>query len=132
MSTFLRPLQCLMVSVLVVILVPAPGICQTNRIKPTAEHLCFKCKLLINPSTKSTIADAIIETNGGKILRVGKAIEFSVPSNAKVLDFSDKCIIPGLIDTHGHLYARTRGNWRKTDPLLPIFHLAAGITAVAD
>jgi hypothetical protein len=106
----------------------------TRRIKPTAEHLCFKCKLLINPATRDTIADAIIETNGGKILRVGKEGEFLLPTDAKVIDFGNKYVIPGLVDTHGHLYARThlKSKWQKTDPRLPIFYLAAGVTAIGD
>ena len=122
------------VSPFLILLVPALGFAQGDRIKPTAEHLYIKCKLLINPSSKSTITDAIIETNGGKILDVRKASESSIPANVKVLDFGDKYVMPGLIDTHGHLYARLRTGspWRKTDPLLPIFHLAAGITAIAD
>jgi imidazolonepropionase-like amidohydrolase len=105
------------------------------RIKPIAEHLYFKCKLLINPSREEQLADAIIETNGGSILRVGKASEFVLPADAKVLDYGTKYVIPGLIDTHGHLYARTRKGrsaWRKTDAQLPIFYLAAGVTAIGD
>jgi hypothetical protein len=37
-----------------------------KRAKPVAEHLFFRCKLFINPSSKEVIADALIETNGGK------------------------------------------------------------------
>ena len=51
---------------------------------------------------------------------------------AKVIDFGDRFIIPGLIDTHGHLYTRTGREWTKTNPLLPAFFLAAGVTAVGD
>jgi enamidase len=107
---------------------------QADRVRPAAEHLFFKCKLLINPSTKSTTAGAIIETNGGKIVRVAKAGEISLPSGAKLVDFGEKYVIPGLVDTHGHLYARTgdRTKWHKTDKRLPVFYLAAGVTTIGD
>jgi imidazolonepropionase-like amidohydrolase len=108
----------------------APG----KRDKPSAEHLFFRCKLLINPATRETIPDALIETNGGKILQVGRVSAAVLPAGAKMIDFGTKYVIPGLIDTHGHLYARTggRSSWRRTDPLLPIFYLAAGVTAIGD
>jgi len=107
----------------------------TKRIKPVAEHLFFRCKLLINPSSGESITDALIETDGGKILRVGKASQFSLPADAKIVEFGDKYVIPGLVDTHGHLYARIHlksPRWEKTDARLPIFYLAAGVTAIGD
>lgn len=106
----------------------------TKRIKPIADHLFFKCKLLINPSTKESVADAVIETDGGKILFTGKASDFSIPAGAKVIDFSDKFIIPGLIDTHGHLYTRThfKSKWQRTNAQLPVFYLANGVTTIGD
>ncbi|HEV3038637.1 MAG TPA: amidohydrolase family protein [Candidatus Angelobacter sp.] len=103
---------------------------QTSRRKPTAEHLFFKCKLLINPSTGTTIANAIIETSGGKIMSIGQANEVSIPPDAKVMDFSDKYVIPGLVDTHGHLYSWTGKSVTTTNALLPSFYLANGVTSV--
>jgi imidazolonepropionase-like amidohydrolase len=113
---------------------PRAGAGSAKRIKPTAEHLFFKCKLLINPSTKDTVADAVIETNGGKIFFVGKASDHSIPDGAKVIDLSDKFIIPGLIDTHGHLYTRThfKSKWQRTNAQLPVFYLANGVTTIGD
>src|SRR6516164_11546497 len=107
----------------------------TKRIKPAADHLFFRCKLLINPANANNISDAVIETGGGKILRVGEASGFTPPADAKVIDFRDHYVIPGLVDTHGHLYARphlkTR-RWEKTDARLPIFYLGAGVTTIGD
>jgi imidazolonepropionase-like amidohydrolase len=113
---------------------PKPEAGSTKRIKPKVEHLFFKCKLLINPSNGETLSDAVIETNGGKIFFVGKAADFSIPSDAKVINFSDKFIIPGLIDTHGHLYTRThlKSKWQRTNALLPVFYLANGVTTIGD
>jgi imidazolonepropionase-like amidohydrolase len=106
------------------------------RVRPAAEHLFFKARLLINPGPGpgpgTTIEHAIIETSGGKILSVGKAETLPIPAGAKVMDFSDKVIIPGLVDTHGHLYTRLSGGWLPTDHRLPTFYIAAGVTSVGD
>jgi imidazolonepropionase-like amidohydrolase len=102
---------------------------QTKRIKPPAEHLIIKCKLLINPDSGTTIENAVIEISQGRILAVGKTGEFPLPPEVKVLDFSDKYIIPGLIDSHGHLYGGITGR-PTTNPVIPTFYLAAGVTTV--
>jgi enamidase len=133
MTTVFRPLQVVVGLTALVFL--TGGDAPTKRIKPVAEHLVFRCKLLINPSSGETLPDAVIETDGGKILRVGKASQFSLPADGKIVDFGDRYIIPGLIDTHGHLYARVdlkSRRWEKTDARLPIFYLAAGVTAIGD
>src|SRR5947209_1631591 len=77
---------------------------QTKRIKPRAEPTVIKCKLLINPATGATIADGAIQIANGKIMKVGRATDFAGLDGYKVLDYSDKYVIPGLIDTHAHMY----------------------------
>jgi imidazolonepropionase-like amidohydrolase len=100
---------------------------QTKRIKPSAGTLLVKCKLLINPLTGATIPDAGIQVNNGKVLRVGKAFEFEGLPGYRVLDFSDKYVIPGLIDTHAHMYGGVQFRI-TTNESGPIFLLAAGVT----
>ncbi|MGP0067853.1 MAG: amidohydrolase family protein [Isosphaeraceae bacterium] len=100
--------------------------------EPQPGHLFFKCRLVINPSEGKAIPDAIIEVAGGKILEVGGAAEVPIAPGAKVVDFGDKFIIPGLVDTHGHLYTFSGRELRKTNPLIPPFYLAAGVTSVGD
>lgn len=126
MKTYQR--VCCVVLSVTVLAAAASG--QTSRRKSTAEHLFFKCKLLINPSTGATIANAIIETMGGKIMSVGQASEVAIPSDAKLMDFSDKYVIPGLVDTHGHLYSWTGKSVTTTNALLPVFYIANGVTSV--
>lgn len=100
---------------------------QTKRIKPPAEALLVKCKLLINPSTGTTISDAAIQVNNGKILKVGKASEFENLPGYRTVDFSDKYVIPGLIDTHAHMYGGLQFRI-TTNENGPILLLAAGVT----
>jgi imidazolonepropionase-like amidohydrolase len=133
MATQLHPCRLATAFAVAVFLTGAEA--PAKRIKPAAEHLVFRCKLLINPATRETIPDALIETNGGKILRVDRAAQFSPAADTKLVDLRDRYVIPGLIDTHGHLYARVnlqRRQWERTDARLPIFYLAAGVTAVGD
>lgn len=52
-------------------------------------------------ATDGIITDGVIIVKGGKIHAVGK--EPNVPAEAKILDMSDKDVIPGLIDAHCHL-----------------------------
>ncbi len=92
----------------------------------------FRCGLLIDPASGKTVSNALIETNGGKILRVGKDTDFSPSAGERIIDFSGKYIIPGLVDTHGHLYSRLRYGFQPTDAGIPVFYLAAGVTSVGD
>ena len=51
--------------------------------------------------TDGVITDGVIIVKDGKIHAVGK--EPDVPAEAKILDMSDKDVIPGLIDAHCHV-----------------------------
>ena len=133
MTILFRLAQTLAGLLIVILLAGADA--SAKRVKPAAEHLFFRCKLLINPATGNTIRDAVIETDGGKILRVDESSKFTLPADAKIVDVRDNYVIPGLVDTHGHLYSRphlkTR-RWERTDARLPIFYLAAGVTTIGD
>ncbi len=52
-------------------------------------------------ATDGVITDGIIIVKDGKIHAVGK--ELDVHAEAKILDMSDKDVIPGLIDAHCHV-----------------------------
>ena len=93
------------------------------------EHFYVKAKLIIDPASGRTIENGIIEVSGGKIIRLGNAVAFSIPKDSQVVDYSDKFIIPGLIDTHAHLYTYlTFGH--STNDALPNLFLASGVTTI--
>jgi imidazolonepropionase-like amidohydrolase len=100
---------------------------QTKRIKPRAEALLVKCKVLINPVNGSTIEDAAIQLNNGKIMKVGRAAEFGSLPGYRVVDYSDKYVIPGLIDTHAHMYGGIQFRI-TTNENGPVLLLASGVT----
>ena len=102
---------------------------QTKRIRPVTEHLIFKTKMLINPNTGETITNALIEVNNGRILKVASADNFQQKESAPVIDLSTKYVIPGLIDTHGHLYGGITTRHTTCD-MHAAFYLASGVTTV--
>jgi len=103
---------------------------QTKRIKPRTEPTLVKCKLLINPSTGATIPDAVIQIANGKIMKVGRAPDFASLEGYKVLDYSDKFVMPGLIDTHAHMYGGVQFRI-TTNENGPVLLLASGVTTAS-
>jgi len=103
---------------------------QTKRIKPSAEALLVKCKLLINPAAGTSLPDAAIQVSNGKIMKVGKASDFVDLRGYKVIDLSDKYVIPGLIDTHAHMYGGIQSRI-TTNENGPVLLLAAGVTTAS-
>ena len=56
---------------------------------------------LIDPDSGTVLTNQVILIAGGKIQAVGK--ELALPADAKVIDLSDKTVLPGLIDCHTHV-----------------------------
>lgn len=49
------------------------------------------------------IKDGVILIKDGKVVSVGPAREVEIPSNTRKIDVTGKYIIPGLINSHGHV-----------------------------
>lgn len=96
---------------------------------PQKSHYFVKAKLVINPADGKTWENAVMEISGGKILRLGPSSGLKIPPDAQVYDFSGKFIIPGLIDTHAHLYTNLLFG-HSTNPALPPLFLAGGVTSL--
>src|SRR5262244_77553 len=56
---------------------------------------------LVDPDSGTVLTDQVIVLNGGKIQAVGRGL--AIPAGAKVIDLSDKTVLPGFIDCHTHL-----------------------------
>jgi hypothetical protein len=98
-------------------------------VSPPANHYFLKCRRLIQPGTGTVIEGAVVEVSGGRVLRVAKAADIKIPSDATLVDFADKYVIPGLIETHAHLYTNLVQS-HSSNELLPRLFLAGGITSV--
>lgn len=114
---------------LIVLLIVPVLLAQTKRVRPITGHSVFSARLLIDPGTGKVIQDPIIEVRNGRIMRVGEKDSFIPAADAKIVDFGDRVIIPGLIDTHGHLFGGLTVR-HKTCDMLAAFFLAAGVTTV--
>ena len=56
---------------------------------------------LVEPDSGTVLTDQVIVVADGKIQAVGKGL--GVPPGAKLIDLSDKTVLPGFIDCHTHL-----------------------------
>ncbi|MFQ5536627.1 MAG: amidohydrolase family protein [Gemmatimonadota bacterium] len=73
-------------------------------------------------------ADILIRNN--RIAGVGPKGSLAIPEDAEVIDVSGKTIIPGLVDTHSHMWP----SWgvHKKQPWIYLANLAYGVTATRD
>jgi len=67
----------------------------------TAQVTVVRAGRLVEPDSGTVLTDQVILVDGGKIQAVGKGL--AVPAGAKVIDLSDKTVLPGFIDCHTHL-----------------------------
>src|SRR5713226_7886289 len=56
---------------------------------------------LIDPDSGTVLTNQVIMIKDGKIKAVGR--ELALPVDAKVIDLSNKTVLPGLIDCHTHV-----------------------------
>src|SRR5664279_1508916 len=78
--------------------------------------------LVIDVVNKTTIPDATILIENGKIGVVGKSSAVQIPKDAFLLDAKGKTVLPGLWDMHAHF---EQAEWGPA-------YLAAGVTTVRD
>jgi len=68
-----------------------------------AARIAVKAGHLLDVKSGRYLEDQVIVIDGGRIQAVGAAAEVHIPSDAKVLDLSNRTVLPGLIDCHTHL-----------------------------
>jgi len=74
---------------------------QTYTSKPAVQLYAIKAGRLIDGKSDVMQRDVIIIVQDNKITALGK--NAAIPENATLLDFSDKTVLPGLIDVHTHI-----------------------------
>lgn len=89
----------------------------------------LKVRAAINPSDGRVVENAIVQIASGRILNIGSADQLAPPPGANVRDFSDKFLIPGLVDTHAHLYTSLVFS-HSTNAAVPPMLLAGGVTSI--
>ncbi len=66
-------------------------------------YLAFTGATLIDGSGGEPIQDGVLLIQNGRIVAVGARAEVEIPERAAVRDVTGKYIMPGLINTHGHV-----------------------------
>ncbi len=65
----------------------------------------IKCGNLIDGTGSPVKRGSVIITQGNRITKVGSIDEIKIPKEARIIDASDKTVVPGLIDSHTHFLA---------------------------
>src|ERR1043166_2469840 len=64
----------------------------------------IKAGRLLDPRTGNALSPAAVLIEGDKIKQVGSSSQISVPAGAKIIDLGTATLLPGLIDSHTHLF----------------------------
>ena len=67
----------------------------------SAQMTAIKAGKLVDPETSTILTGQIILVEGSKIKAVGPDID--IPAGAKVIDLSDRTVLPGLVESHTHM-----------------------------
>ncbi len=70
----------------------------------SAPTIIIRAGTLIDGKSDKPRHDQIIMIRGNKIESVSDAGSAKVPAEAKIIDLSDKTVLPGLIDSHTHIF----------------------------
>src|ERR1700686_753572 len=63
-----------------------------------------KAAHLLDPRTGNVLSPAAVLIDGDKIKQVGPPNTILVPTGAKIVDLGKATLLPGLIDSHTHLF----------------------------
>ena len=72
--------------------------------QPAAPVTLIKAGRLLDPRTGNVLPAAAVLIEGDKIQQVGSSSQLAVPTGAKIVDLGSATLLPGLIDSHTHLF----------------------------
>jgi imidazolonepropionase-like amidohydrolase len=91
-----------------------PG--RPTTIAPGGGKLALVGGMLLTGYEVPPIHHAVVLIEGGKVTAAGPASEVKVPADFKVIDTNGRAMLPGLIETHGHLIVLGHGAYETWFP----------------
>jgi imidazolonepropionase-like amidohydrolase len=82
----------------------APLMLATAQTSSAPPVTVIRAGALIDGKSDAPRPDQVIVIRGNKIESVGNAAETRIPVGAQVIDLSHETVLPGLIDTHTHIF----------------------------
>ena len=67
-------------------------------------HIFLRAAKVVTGKAREVIENGVVEIADGHIGRIGSATGFALPSGAISLDLGRQTILPGLIDSHIHIF----------------------------
>src|ERR1051325_9014854 len=77
----------------------------------TPKHLARVGGMLLTGYDVPPIHHAAIVVDGTRIVQAGPASEVKIPADATIVDTSGRTMLPGLIETHGHVIVLGHGSY---------------------
>jgi imidazolonepropionase-like amidohydrolase len=109
----------------------------TLQCPPAPRTVAIRAGRLFDSDTGQLLMKQVIVVSGERITDVGTEGQIRIPSGAQIIDLSQATVVPGLIDTHAHIYNNRRPNMTtERSTLIAINNaqadLQAGFTAMRD
>lgn len=119
----MRLLKCLLLVLLINCAVHARNAPQVNGCS------AFTDVAVVSTDVESVLRDQTVVVKGGRIDRVGAFTEVKFPKSCVIIDGRNHFLIPGLVDSHAHLYGPgVRPDDRHTQEVILSLLLANGVT----
>ena len=103
-------------------------------VKEDAPILALTHVRVIDGTGSAPRADQTLVIRDGKINALGDAASEKIPEGAKVLDFTGRTVIPGLVGMHDHMFYPAPGGPPPLYPehaaSFPRLYLAGGVTSI--
>ncbi|HLG54106.1 MAG TPA: amidohydrolase family protein [Vicinamibacterales bacterium] len=104
---------------------------------PAPRTIAVRAGRLFDSATGQMLTKQMVLVQGERITEVGPEGQVRIPAGVQIIDLSQATVLPGLIDTHSHIYNNRRPNMTtERSALIAIQNLQAdlqaGFTAMRD